>query len=177
MHRHTTNSISTASAVFLALRKKKKKKAHFKKRSPRCKMRPPISITTDGVGAWGREASRRTPRFLNSLAFFFIWVQYGFLLWAARWGRILHDWPDVLSWKRRDMNLCHWFHWDQKQKIISMFFFLHPNFLSPWKLMHYLVCLFFFYFKFSELITGQFSYGSIFFWSNSRSLWMKHWFT
>lgn len=43
MHRHTTNSISTASAVFHALRK-----LISRKRRPGRKTRPQISITTDG---------------------------------------------------------------------------------------------------------------------------------
>lgn len=42
MHRHTTNSISTGSAVFSS------PKAHFKKKSPGLKTKPQISITTDG---------------------------------------------------------------------------------------------------------------------------------
>lgn len=75
MHRHTTNSISTASAVLLALRKKK---AYFKTRSPGTKWGLQYQLPL-----MGERGSRRTPHFQNSLAFSFISAQYVFLYYEV----------------------------------------------------------------------------------------------
>lgn len=110
MHRHTTNSISTASAVLLALRKK----AYFKKRSPGTKWGLQYQLPLMGRGvAGGHHISKIR---LLSLSF---QLNMFFILWGDKaewWGGILHDWADAVqewqmthSWVRKTFIFFFWF--------------------------------------------------------------------
>lgn len=149
MHRHTTNSISTASAVFLALKKK------------------PISRREVQGAKWGLQyqlplmgerGSRRTPPFLNSLAFFFISAQYGFILWGDKaiwWGGILHNWAGAVQ---------DWQTIQSRIRATFIFFFWFPFFCPFWAVL--------------DSATVFCSLGALsLFPCGSGSLWMKHWFT